>query len=311
MSKCGKTISSLTEVMSKKLGDLHQSMAETAIKLQTMAREAEVTELKKLSSYSQTIGEQLAQIQTALSNIQDNNKTETEALRIAHSTLDEMQTTLKNEFVSWGASLTSTYSTICDDLQQSSQRGMAAVERAFGDVHSVLEAVLRDVQEYIKGELGSLERSRQLTNNAAQAEIAHLRQQNEMLIQILKSEKMKADKAKETLMHRMSEMLDAFMNEQHSRLEERMNGLHDQNVKAEGALESYLQQQGSLFDQMVCNGNSANTTLQKQSASAKRTRDGAFKVNICPVFRSWYIHHLPLDSRSYEVDDQGEVTGIA
>ncbi|KAF9454509.1 kinesin-domain-containing protein [Macrolepiota fuliginosa MF-IS2] len=278
VSKCEKTISTLTEVISKKLADLHQSMAETATKLQTMAKESEATELEKLSAHSQTISEQLIQIQDAFSDIRDNDKTESEALQIAHSTLNEMQTTLKNEFVSWGASLTSTYSTICDDLQESSQKGMAAVEKALSDVHSVLEAVLREVQQYIKDELTLLKQSRHMANDAAQAEVIHLRQQNDALIQMLKYEKTKADKAKEMLMHRMSEMLDVFMDEQHSRLEDSMDGLRDQNVKAQGALESYLQQQGSLFDQMVGSGTSANAMLQKQNTSVKRIRDGTFKT---------------------------------
>lgn len=279
MSTCERKIASLTKSISQKLGDLHQSTAETATKLQSLAKEAGATELEKLSSHSQAISEQLDHVQKALDSIQENNGTETEALQAAQSTLGEMQTTLKNKFVSWGASLTSTYSSLCDDLQQWSQEGMTAVEKALGDVHSVLDTVLHEAQQYIKDVLASLEQSRQLANDATQAEVVHLRQQNENLIQMLKNEKIKADMAKEMLLHRMSEMLDVFMNEQYSRLEVNIKGLRDSNVKAQDNLESYLQQQGGLADRIAGSGKSLRTTLQGQGGSAKRTRDGAFKVS--------------------------------
>lgn len=283
---------------------------EAAAVLQTMASEAEAVELQKLSSHSQIINEKLTQIHDGLKNIQDSDKSETEALHTAQMTLNEMQMAIKNEFVSWGAGLTSTYSTLCDDLQQTNQKGMVAVEKALGEIQSMLETILKEVQQYIKEELGSLEQSHRLVNDNTQAEIKHLRRQNDTLTQMLMNEKMKADKAKEVLMHRMSEMLDVFMNEHHSRLEESLNGFQDQNLKAQDSLESYLQQQGNLVDQMVRNGNSVNAMSQKHSGSAKRTREGTFKVrrvrhSLRILFKSFRI-----DVESNQVDNEGEDASI-
>lgn len=278
VTHCEKTISSLTQEISEKLGKLSQSTREITARLQSTANEAEETEIEKLSAHSRVVSEQLSRVQAAFRCIHEYDESESEALQIIHNALDEMHMTFKNEYVSWGANLTSAYSTMCDDLQQLNQNGMVAIDKALSDVHSVLETVLREVQEYIKGKLVTLEQTRQLANDVAQAEIAHLREQNEVLIQILKSEKVKADKAKEMLIHRMSEMLDAFMDEQHSRLEINVNDLRDRNLGAQSALESFLEQHDNLVDQMTGAGSSTQVMLQSRGTSAKRTRDGAFKT---------------------------------
>ncbi|KXN89241.1 Kinesin-like protein bimC [Leucoagaricus sp. SymC.cos] len=278
VEECEKTISSLADAISEKLSDLCQTTTNVTAELQAVAKEAGETDVEKLTAQSQIVNEQLSRVQTTLRAIQEHNKTETETLRTAHGTLNEMQTTLKNEFVSWGANLTSAYFTTCDDLQQMSNQGMTAVEMALGEVHSVLETVLQEVQNYIKSELSLVERTRQISNDAAQAEITHLQHQNEALVQMLRNEKLKADKAKEMLMHRMSEMLEVFMSEQHSRLEASMNEMRDRNLEAQGVLELCLEQQESLADQMSNAGGSTQMALQKQGGSAKRTRDDAFKT---------------------------------
>lgn len=227
------------------------------------------------------ISEQLIRIRSTLGTIQEKNQDEDEALQAIQTSFSEMQKSLHAEFISWSMSLASTSSAICEDLQESSQKGLTTVEQALGDVHSVLDSILHGIQQYIKDVLSSLEQSQRLANDAAQAEITHLRQQNETLIQILKEEKIKADLAKEMLMHRMSELLDVFVNEQHSRMEVNVNGLCDDNRRAETALGSYLLRQKALVGDMSDSGNSLCTTLQNQSESTKRMRDGAFKVCEC------------------------------
>jgi len=244
-----------------------------------MAKEVGETEIEKLSAHSQVIVEQLSHIQSTLQTIQHHNKTESEALDVIHNALTDVPTTFKSEFVSWGTDLMSNGSSICDELERTNRKGMATVDKALSDVHSVLESVLQEIQGYIKDGLTSLELARQLTNNAAQSEIARLREQNEALVQMFKNEKVKADRAKEMLLHNMSEMLDGFMDEHHSRLEVNVNGLRDQNLEAQNMLESYLEQHNQVVGQMTDTGISTQTILHGQGASAKRTRDGTFKVS--------------------------------
>lgn len=283
VSTCESTIASLTEAISAKLDNLHKSTTDATIKLQSLAKEAATSNIDKLSTYSRMISEQLICIRSTLDTIQEKNEVEDEALQAIQVSLSEMQKTLKDEFISWSTNLTSTSSVICEDLQESSQKGLTTVEEALGNVHAVLDSILHDIQQYIKDVLSSLEQSQRLANDAAQAEITHLRQQNENLIQILKEEKIKADLAKEMVMHRMSELLDVFMNEQYSRMEINMDGLRDNNRKAEKALGSYLQQQTALIGDISDSGNFLRTTLQTKGESTKRTRDGAFKVCNCTL----------------------------
>jgi kinesin family protein 11 len=281
VSACESTITSLTEAVAEKLDNLHKSTTDATIKLQSLAKEAATTNIDNLSSYSKMISEQLIRTRSTLGTIQEKNEVEDEALQAIQTSFSEMQKTLQDEFVSWSMNLTSTSSIICGDLQESSQKGLTTVEEALGDVHSVLDSILRGIQQYIKDVLSSLEQSQRLANDAAQVEITRLRQQNENLIQILKEEKIKADLAKEMLMHRMSELLDVFMTEQQLRMQVNVNGLCDNNRQAEMALGSYLQQQTALIGDMSDSGNSLRTTLQDQGESTKRMRDGAFKVCRC------------------------------
>jgi len=262
-----------------------------------------------LSTQSQIIVEQLSHIQITLQTIQHHNTTESEALEVIRDALAGMQTTFKSEFVSWSTNLMSNSSSICDELEMTSQNGTVAVEKALNDIHSVLEFVLQETQGYIKDGLTSLELTRQLTNEAAQTEIVRLREQNEALIRMLKSERVKADRAKGVLLHNMSEMLDGFMNEHHSRLEVNMNDLRDQNLEAQNVLELYLEQHNRVVGQMTDAGTSTQTNLHSQGASAKRNRDGTFKVRTLPEART--AAHVITDVGTNEIDSPQSGTETA
>lgn len=274
-----------------------------------MAKEVGETEIEKLSTHSQVIVEQLSHVQITLQTIQRHNTTESEALEVIHDALAGMQTTFKSEFVSWGTNLMSNSSLICDELEGTSQSGTVAVEKALNDVHSVLEFVLQEIQGYFQDGLTSLELTRQLTNEAAQTEIVRLREQNETLIKMLKSEKAKADRAKGVLLHNMSEMLDGFMNEHHSRLEVNMNDLRDQNLEAQNVLELYLEQHNQVIRQMTDAGTSTETNLRGQGASAKRNRDGTFKVRTLLEARA--TAHAITDVGTNEIDSPQSGTETA
>jgi len=309
ITECGETLSSLTNRLSQKLDELSRCTVEITTQLQAVAKEVGETEIEKLSTHSQVIVEQLSHVQITLQTIQRHNTTESEALEVIHDALAGMQTTFKSEFVSWGTNLMSNSSLICDELEGTSQSGTVAVEKALNDVHSVLEFVLQEIQGYFQDGLTSLELTRQLTNEAAQTEIVRLREQNETLIKMLKSEKAKADRAKGVLLHNMSEMLDGFMNEHHSRLEVNMNDLRDQNLEAQNVLELYLEQHNQVIRQMTDAGTSTETNLRGQGASAKRNRDGTFKVRTLLEARA--TAHAITDVGTNEIDSPQSGTETA
>ena len=62
-----------------------------------------------------------------------------------------------------------------------------------------LKAIIRDVREYVDSERESVPQARVLTSTATNAEISHLRDQNAHLTELLESEKIKVEKAKDEL----------------------------------------------------------------------------------------------------------------
>lgn len=143
---------------------------------------------------------------------------------------------------------------------------------------SLIEEIVLSAREYIGSERESVLQAKALAHTAASSEIVRLRQQNTFLANMLESEKLKADKAKDELIQRVSVFLGEYTSDRDKSLREAVSQVQVENEKAEEGMQKFDTSHGELMDTMVSEGQEATVSLNKGSTDAKRTRDGALKV---------------------------------
>lgn len=149
---------------------------------------------------------------------------------------------------------------------------------------SITETVLQEAHEYIASEQKSLQEARTLSENTSKAEVARLQQQNILLHRLLESEKVKADRAKDELLKRISGLLGSFTLERDRSLREAFAEMTESNANAEAGMQKLGKEQGQRLDAMIGKGTEWSATLNKRSGEGKRLRDGGFKVRQCRCF---------------------------
>lgn len=143
---------------------------------------------------------------------------------------------------------------------------------------SLIDTVVRDTREYIDSERESVLQAKALANTAADAEIDRLREQNILLTKLLESEKLKADKAKDELIHRVSGLLGEFTSARNQSLREAVTHVQTDNARAEKDLQQFGTKHGEMVDSMVTKAEVSAMSIESSRTEGKRTRDGALKV---------------------------------
>jgi kinesin family protein 11 len=145
-------------------------------------------------------------------------------------------------------------------------------------IGSLLETVIREARGHIDADLETVRAAKTLTSVNCRNEVARLQQQNEVLVALLESERLKADNAKDELVRRLSVFLGDFTVERDRSLREAFGVIQSANQKREDETELFAEQHDKHMERIKNDGTEANGQLQRRSGESKRTRDGAFKV---------------------------------
>ena len=157
---------------------------------------------------------------------------------------------------------------------------------------SVLENIFKEAQSYILTERKSLQEARDLADSISNAEVARLKQQNVLLVRLLESEKLKADRAGEELKQRMATLVSEFTADRDRSLREAFSEKADSNTSAEKEMHKLAQQQGQQLDGVQQIGSEWGHSVERRRVEAKRTRDGGLKVLVFPLLLEILLNPL-------------------
>lgn len=143
---------------------------------------------------------------------------------------------------------------------------------------TTVETIVKEALSYIIAESKSLQEAKDLADSIANAEIARLKQQNDLLQRLLESEKMKASRAGEEFKQRVATLVDGFTAERDRSLREAFSEMSDSNTSAQKDMHRLAQQQGQQLDGVQQIGSDWSVSIEKRVVEAKRTRDGGLKV---------------------------------
>ena len=160
------------------------------------------------------------------------------------------------------------------------------MEGALKAIGLLVETMIREAREYIDSERESVLQAKALANTAANTEIGRLKEQNTLLTKLLEAEKLKAEKAKDELIQRVSGLLGEFTSARDRSLREAVSHVQAGNTQAEEEMTQFRKKHSDMMDGMVVRGGESTLSMERRSTEGKRTRDGALKVSFLFVASS-------------------------
>jgi kinesin family member 11 len=142
----------------------------------------------------------------------------------------------------------------------------------------LVDSIIREAQQFIEDERKSALASKSLTDTAVNAEVLRLREQNALLIQLLETEKVNAERAKDELLQRVSGLLGEFTAERDRSLRETFKVVRDGNEAAGQNMSEFAEAHAVVINEVTGRGKTWSESLEKRAGEAKRTRDGTLKV---------------------------------
>jgi kinesin family protein 11 len=158
------------------------------------------------------------------------------------------------------------------------------VENALKAMGALVDTIVRDAQEFTESGHESIIQAKALAETAANTEIARLREQNILLTKLLESEKLRAKKAKDELIQRVSGLLGEFTSARDRSLREAVSHVQAENGKAEEEMLLFDTKHGEIMEGMVTRGGESAISLDRRGVEGKRNRDGSLKVSPPSLF---------------------------
>ncbi|KAJ7145387.1 hypothetical protein C8R43DRAFT_1197079 [Mycena crocata] len=226
--------------------------SQSTLKLHTEAKQFEAKELEALAGHSERVDQQLKHIHAALAVVHAKDMAEAEALTIA----------------------------TCNEVNVAGIEAFTTVEKAVKAMRSV-ENIVREACTFVEAERDLVVEAKLLAANATASEMTRLRNQNDLLVQLLDDEKLKGEEAKDELLQRVSGMLGDFMRERDQGLREAV-GI----VQAEEGMKVFNRKHGDIVETMETKSNEVEREVEKWGRDAKRARDGVLKHSTAKLMRN-------------------------
>ncbi|CAK5277692.1 unnamed protein product [Mycena citricolor] len=304
----GKVISSSIITMSRKLEDFVKISSKSTAKLRSDAKQFESKELDALAGYSDRVSEQLKRIQSTLSIIQTSDKTESDAILMLQTSLNETTEALRSGAVTWGAGLKQTCEAASSSASKRCGETFASSEKALRTMGNLVESMVQEMGSYIEAEREAVVEAKMISAGAATAEITRLRSQNAMLTRLLDEERLRGEKAKDDLLQRVSGLLGDFTKERDRGLREAVGAVQAENAKAEEGMLSFKRKHEEMANAMEGRGDDVAKKAEKWVVDGSRIKDAALKTldaskaKLNTELSSWQSDmSVSLDSYSKEV----------
>ena len=273
-----KIISTHADSLTEKLHNFIQLSQKTASSLEIEARQFRSLEQQSLAHHTQKVDEQFNIAQDLFQRIQSCDILEEKAVTSLQREFEAAHKSFKEETSSWGASLEMTCKTLCDKVASASTQQVTALQEAILALYSLLDTAVLDVQGFLKEERQALRAMKDLAETSTHGKVTHLKQQNEILAQMLVNERKDAEMAKSDLIQRVSGLLGEFMQKRDESLRESVESLQNSNVEAKALLISTFGQQVDIHQDAMQRNTNLDSGLGRSGAQAEEAREDATNV---------------------------------
>ena len=231
-----------------------------------------------MAHHIQKVDEQFNVAQDLFRRIQSCDVLEEKAVTSLQREFEATQKSFKEETSSWGASLEVTCKTLFDKVANASSQQVTALQEAILSLYSLLDTTVVDVQGFLKEERQALRAMKDLAETSTHENVSHLKQQNEILAQMLVNERKDAETAKSDLIQRVSGLLGEFMQKRDESLRGSVESLQNSNLEAKALLISTFGRQVDIHQDAMQRNTNLDSGLGRSGAQAEEAREDATNV---------------------------------
>lgn len=279
VSENEKNITTHTDSLAETLHEFIQVSQKMAATLETETQQFRSSEQLAIGHHIQQVDEQFNITQDLFQRIQSHDVLEEKAVTTLQREFEAAHKSFKEETFSWGASLETTCKILCDKAGNASTQQITALQEAIFALHSLVDTTIRDVQGFLNEERQALRAMADLAETSAHKKVTHLKQQNEILAQMLINERKDAEKAKSNLIQRVSGLLGEFMEKRDESLRQSVESLQSSNAEVEALLASTLGRQVDLHRDAMRRNSNLDSELGRSGAQVKEARENATNVS--------------------------------
>ena len=242
------------------------------------AQQFRSSEQQSLVHHIQKVDELFNISQDLFQRIQSCDVLEEKTVTSLQREFEATQKSFKEETSSWGASLEKTCKTLCDKVASASTQQVTALQEATLALCSLLDTTVLDVQGFLKEERQALRTMKDLAETSTHEKVSHLKQQNEILAQMLVNERKDAEMAKSDLIQRVSGLLGEFMQKRDESLRGSVESLQNSNMEAKALLISTFGRQVDVHQDAMQRNTNLDSVLGRSGTQAEEAREEATSV---------------------------------
>ncbi|KAK7054865.1 Kinesin-related motor protein [Paramarasmius palmivorus] len=273
----GKTIISAIELLSLKLNDFADSCSDRVRKLRQSTQQFETKELETLAACTTRVQKQLQDVQTSLQTIRTHDTAEAEALDNVQALIKETYSAFHTDFGRWGEATKKTNTQVHQQLETVLSGAFVDFEATLKSIQSLLETVLVGAMKFVEAERESILHAHSIANDAAQAEISRLREQNELLLHLVEQQKSDAAKSKDVLIGQISGLLGEYVDSRDRDLREALAPITHSNEAAAESMRAFSDQHKGITTGMKGEGTKIAKVLEKANEQSKTMADDSVK----------------------------------
>lgn len=279
VSENQKLIHSSTNALMQKLAEMSQLSHSLGQSLEQETQLFHSTEEKENSEHIRRIDTYFSTIQQLLKKTKTQEGIEDRTIVSLEQELQSATSTFKSNVSTWSEELTSTCALRCKELNDAGIKQISLLTQSMATLHSLVDSICREVRDYLKSEQESLTQSHEVTKKLTSEETSHLRQQNEILANMLVEERRNSDKAKSELLQRFSGLLGEFLQKRDESLKESIGNLQHNNKEAEDLLASTSRRHLQVHNDIIQQNDEISGRLVDMETQGTDTRKDAAQVS--------------------------------
>lgn len=278
VSENQKLIHTGTTALMQKLAEMSQLSHSLRHSLEQETQLFHSKEEKENTEHIRRIDTYFSTIQQLLKKTEAQQGIEDQTLVSLEQELQSATSTFKANVSTWSEELASTCALRCKEFNDVGTKQISLLNQSIVILHSLLESICREVQNYLKSERETITRSYEVSKKISSEEACHLRRQNEILSNMLVQELRNSEKAKSDLLQRFSSLLGEFLQKRDESLRESIGNLQLNNKEAEELLASTSRHHLQVHDDMIHQNDEVSGRLIDIETQGVDTRKDAAQV---------------------------------
>ena len=299
VNKYGKQLTSSSKTISDRIEEYLRAARDLQAAIESQAAHFTQAQSERISQASSQVDKDAQGLREHFQALAANEEEEGQLFSNLSKQLESAQAAFEETLEAWGEGVRETVRTSCGEASSTVAKGNADIGKAVDSLQLALENIMKEARTFLQEQKQLIGELKDYANSQATAEIARLKKQNELLAQLVVTERNRANAAKDELVRRVTGLLDTFLQERDESLKAAARDLQKENDAQAKARSAESAEHGKTWDATETRFHSFDGILQQNVRDNKRKRDMISKVCRCCLSGGEQVaHYLLRQSRT-------------